>query len=126
MISKKKVFFYLTITLIAGFIAIILASQRMSLNHTLRSFLGGVIVATLFTSSVLFFRLISTDTGFASWKKFMKYFAPIAIVIAFFGGFNDGGGSWAVGGHDSEITMWLLGIAYVVGSAIIIVKHRKY
>jgi len=126
MTSKKKILLYFTITLITSFVAIVLASQRMLLNHTLRNFLGGVIVATLFTSSVLFFRIVSTDTAFASWKKFMKYFAPIILVIALFGGFGDSGGSWAVGGNDSEIMMWLLGIVYVVGSTITVVIHRKH
>lgn len=136
MISKKQASFYFITTLMAGgLVAIcgILSNRKYLCNFDLKicytrfdNFLGALFLLLLFISSIFFIRLISTDTGFASWKKFMKYFTPIAVALAFFGGFSDGGGSWAVGGHDNEITMWLLGIVYVAGSSITIVKHRKH
>ncbi|MCK5027791.1 MAG: hypothetical protein KAS07_05220 [Candidatus Pacebacteria bacterium] len=125
MNSKKKILFYLGITIFFACIIAITGSFHLCPKEIGR-FLAMIFPILLFTSSIFFVHLISTDTGFASWKKFMKYFAPITLVIALFGGFSDGGGSWAVGGYDSEIMMWLLGVVYVVGSVTTVIIHRRH
>ena len=84
------------------------------------SFLGLVFLMLLFTASVSFVRLMTSDTAFRAWKRFMIFFVPAGTVFAL-PAFMGGGGAWAIGsGPDSEVTMWLLGIVYTLGSIGII------
>ncbi|MCK5027393.1 MAG: hypothetical protein KAS07_03165 [Candidatus Pacebacteria bacterium] len=135
MSSKKKARIYFIVLFTASILTLFspgkerdyLCNFNLDICYTdYNSIIGAIFLLFLFTSSIFFVRLISTDTGFASWKKLMKYFVSIVLFIALIGGFSSGGGSWAVGSPDGEIMMWLLGIVYVVGSLITIIRHRKH
>lgn len=129
MLTKKGALLYFVFSLVTAGLVIFHAGAAKkeylygnSIDYN--DFLGMLFVSLLFLSSVFFFRLVSSDSGFAGWKRFMRYFAPVACIIVFLLTFDSGGGGWVLG-DGTEILMGLLIFSYIAGSLIVIITANK-
>lgn len=124
MLTRKKSLFFLGGSLLSSAVGIFLLSDRSLLTPLQAEWAGVFVAITLFLSSLFLIRLTSSDSGFSAWKKFVKYFAAIVVVLAILGVYRDSGGSWAVGGDLLPMIPLTVAI-YVIGSIIVILRFRK-
>ena len=121
---KKKTQLFLGISLLLSIVGIFLLSDRSLLSPYMGELVGVFVAITLFLSSVFLIRLIATDTAFSAWKKFAKYFGAVVAILAVFGVYEDQGSQWGVGGDIIPLIPLTI-FLYIIGSIIVIRRHRK-
>lgn len=121
---KKKTQLFLGISLLFSIVGIFLLSDRSLLSPLAGELVGVLVAIMLFLSSLFLIRLISTDIAFSAWKKFVKYFGAVVVILAVFGMYDDEGGSWALGADVIPLVPLTI-FLYIVGSIIVIRRYRK-
>lgn len=89
-------------------------------------FLRIAFIALLSLSSVFFVRLITSDSVFSSWKKFMKYFAAFVFILWLTGSFTSGHGSIGISMGGSRDNVIATVVIYILGSIILIVRQKLH